>query len=494
MQKWAHAPAALLAAIDGEENHMNRTLLYASTGVFVGALGLAWLTHGTGVVKNDIERHVYIPDQLTMPLQVKASYNGQDIFFRYRWPAESPSLFHDLAKFEGGEWVRKFGSGAGSDPEDMIEDRVTMMVDDGSVPEFARYGGYITIGDRMRFFTNAASADEVKKHPYLGGKLKKSDVRKYLPATRSDINDWASVAPQEELDAQRKAGYFLDLWHWRAARSNPIAASDDENIFDFRSGDAGDGPFTTNWDPDKKQPRFMLDKDKVGRNALSWDDIRQRTLGFDDVYYISQDTAVPFDPNLAWQEGDVIPRVMLRQSSGSHGDIRPFGEARWRDGYWDVTLMRAMETGNLEDDKQFLDQGSYTVAMAVHRNGAEGRWHYVSLPYSLGLGRQAEIVAAKFSSGTPEWNQPWTDVTLFYPGQVSWPHLNSVKHAGSENIKKGVPVKYRHSEAQLAYYGIEAEFADSIRRQWLLTIAAGILLIGGFGFSLNRAINRQKGN
>jgi hypothetical protein len=73
---------------------------------------------------------------------------------------------------------------------------------------------------------------------------------------------------------------------------------------------------------------------------------------------------------------------------------------------------------------------------------------------------------------------------------VSWPHLNSSKHAGAESIKKGVPVKYRHSEIQLAHYGIEAEFADAIRWQWLLTILAGVLLIAGFGFALNLPARR----
>jgi len=30
-----------------------------------------------------------------------------------------------------------------------------MMVDDGSVPEFQRYGGYITVGASMRDFTGS---------------------------------------------------------------------------------------------------------------------------------------------------------------------------------------------------------------------------------------------------------------------------------------------------------------------------------------------------
>jgi hypothetical protein len=64
-----------------------------------------------------------------------------------------------------------------------------MMVDDGSVPEFARYGGYITIGDGMRFFNHEAKADEVKVHPYLGDKRTQEEVREHLPATRKNIND-----------------------------------------------------------------------------------------------------------------------------------------------------------------------------------------------------------------------------------------------------------------------------------------------------------------
>ena len=473
---------------------MQKSLLYLSIAVFLSVVGLSWLTHGSGVVRNDLGRRIFIPEQLTMPLQIKAAYNGQEIFFRYRWPTERPSLFHDILVFEGGKWIRKFGTGVGTDPYGMTEDRVAMFVDDGSVPEFARYGGYITVGDGMRFFTYQAPADAVKKHPYLGTVKKKADVRKYLPATRLVLDDWTSVVPQDELDALRKAGYFLDLWHWRAARSNPIGASDDEYVFEYRYGDAGKAPFSLNWDAQKQQPMFMLDRGKVGRAALLWDEIRQGKLRFDDVYYISEATAIPFDANHPWKDGDAIPRLLLHQPSGSHSDIRPSPQgARWNDGYWDVTLRRAMNTGNDVDDKQFVDRGTYTIAVAVHRNATEGRWHYVSLPYSVGLGRSAEIVAAKFSGDSPDWNQPWTDVTLFYPGQVSWPHVNSAQHAGAANVKKGVPLKFRHSEAQLAHYGVEAEFRTEIKRQWLLTMLAGVLLILGFGTALNLLLKSKQG-
>jgi len=471
---------------------MKRTLLYLAILVFVGVLGLSWITHGTGVVKNDVSRNIYIPKDLTMNLQVKAAYNGRDMFFRYRWPTQQPSIYHDMLKFEGGKWVQYGASVPGPQPQGIYENRLTMLVDDGSVPEFARYGGYITIGDAMRFFTNEAKPAEVRAHPYLGQKRNQVEVRKHLPATRSNIADWRSVVPEEELAALRKAGYFLDLWHWRAHRSNPIGASDDEYVFDARYGDAGKGPFTANWDPAKKQPKFMLDPQKNGgQRALKWEDLVQRKLGFDNVYYITEENSVPFDPAYAWKEGDVIPQRLLQKPTGSHGDIKVQGKAVWKDGYWDLTLRRAMDTGNPTDDKILVDKRVYNVAFAVHNNAYGSRWHLVSLPVTLGLSRDADMKAVRFDGDEPKWEQPWHEVTLFYPGQVSWPMLNSKRHAGAERISKGVPVKYRHTEIQLAHYGIEVEFREQIRRQWLYTLLGGVLLIFAFGFGLTSLLARK---
>ena len=472
---------------------MKRIALYAALALFIGALGISWLSHGTGVIKDDLSQNIYIPKQLTMPLQVMVAYNDRDIFFRFRWPARQPSIYHDMMKFEGGKWIRHGDSVPGPQPDGIYEDRVTMLVDDGSIPEFARYGGYIAIGDRMRFFTNEAKAAEVRAHPYLGAKRNQTEVRKYLPATRQNINDWASVVPEEELAALRKSGYFLDLWHWRAHRSNPIGASDDEYVFDVRGGDAGRGVFSDNWDAQKQQPKFMLDPQKTNQRALKWDDLILHKLGFDDVYFISEGTAVPFDANYAWKDGDTIPRRLLQRGDGSHADITVAGQGRWKDGYWDVTLKRAMDTGEPMDDKVMSDKRIYNLAFAVHRDAVGSRWHNISLPVTLGLGRDAELVGVRFEGNEPTWNRPWHTVTLFYPGQVSWPHLNSSKHAGAESIKKGVPVKYRHSEIQLAHYGVEAEFADAIRRQWLLTMLAGVFLIAGFGIALNLSMQTQQG-
>ena len=461
--------------------------------LLVGGLGLTWLTQGTGTVRDDPERNIAIPKTLTVPLQVRAAYNGERIFIGYRWPAERPGLLHDVLVYEGGKWVVKGRAVPGSQADGLHEDRVAMLLDDGSVPEFARYGGYVTIGDGIAGFTREADSEAVAAHPHLGGTLKQEDISKSLPNTRSDIGDWSSVRSAEVLAAQRRAGYFLDLWHWRSNRANPLGFSDDQMVAEIRGGDDGKGAAGTNWDGESKQPRLMFDAAALGYKALKWSDVAAGKIDQDSVYYLVEGQAVAFDPEAGWAEGDTLPRRFLRQPEGSKADITVHGQGRWSDGYWNVTLSRALDTGQPLDDKVLHDHGLYDVAFAIHRNATGGRWHYVSLPQTLGLGRDADIEATQFEGAEPVWANDWHEVKLFYPGQVSWPHLNSQAHAGADSIRRELPVQAHHNVDQLAHYGVEAEFADEIRAQWQHTLLAGLALIVACGFALNMALTRKKG-
>ncbi|XKE44179.1 ethylbenzene dehydrogenase-related protein [Halomonas organivorans] len=458
-------------------------------GGLVG-LGLAWITQGSGVIHDDPARNLYIPDRLTMPLQVKVAHDEERIWFRYRWPTERPHIYHDMLRYTDGEWVRHGASTVGPQPEGTYEDRVTMLVDDGGVPDFGRYGGYVTVGDRMRFFSDEAPAEAVATHPYLGETLGQTEVRKHLPETRRDVAEWDSIVDEPQLADQQASGYFLDLWHWRAGRSNAVGMSDDQWVGEHRHSDAGRGPYTTNWDAENARPQWMFDPEATGRHALRWEDVTAERVDFDGLYYLAESFAVPFDPDHDWQEGDVIPRRLLREGAGSRGDIRVAGDARWSDGYWNVTLVRDLDTGQ-PDDKAFASQGRYDLAFAVHRNATGSRWHYVSLPYSLGLGREADILASPVAEGTPDWSQPWVDLTLYYPGQVDWPLLIGEAHAGAEDIAAGLPVRAHHDERQLAHYGVEMEFQDAIQRQWALTLVAGLLLLAGLFIGLLPAFRRR---
>jgi len=447
--------------------------------LFSGALLVSWATQGTGLVHDDPERNISIPDTLTVPLQVQAAYNDTNMFFRYRWPSEQPGIFHDMLRYEAGSWVTEGRAVPGSQAQGLHEDRVAMMLDDGSVPEFSRYGGYIAIGAGLDGLTDSAP----------------EEVTKYLPATRNSMGSgaWDDRASDDVQAELRSAGYFLDLWHWRGNRSNPIGVADDQVIGASRSGDGGRGAYSTNFDNDAQQPRFMFDSTVAGYQALRWDDVLAGRITQDQAYALTPDNAVAYDPAAGWQDGDVLPRRFLRLPAESRADITVQGAGRWVDGYWDVTLQRLLDTGHPDDDKILRHLGRYDVAFAIHRNATGGRWHYVSLPFSLGLTQAADIVATRFEGATPTWGNDWTDVTLFYPGQVTWPFLNSSAHAGAASIARGIPVATRHTPEQLAHYGIETEFRSEIRRQWLITLLAGVVLIFGFGFAVSRSISNRKG-
>ncbi|PSF08851.1 ethylbenzene dehydrogenase-related protein [Marinobacter halophilus] len=442
------------------------------------ALGLAWITHGTGVIQNDPDRNISIPEELTMPLQVQAAFNDTHVYFRYRWPASQPHVLHDVLIYQNGEWIRKGGGMPGPNPEGFHEDRVSMMLDDGSVPGFDRYGGYIAIGAGAAGFTDEAP----------------EEVTKSLPGTRIDVTDWASVKSPETLNALREAGYFLDLWHWRGHRSNPLNLSDDQWVGEQRGGDSGTSPYTTNWDKDANAPKWMFNPETTGQFALKLDEIPGGQVGPDTPYFLSDSTAVAFDPEHEWQNGDVIPRRYIRQTEGSRGDIKVQSEATWKDGYWDVTLYRQLDTGAPTEDKILENQGLYSAAFAIHRNATGGRWHMVSLPVSLGMGREAQLQAMAFNGGQPEWGNNWKEVTLFYPGQVNWPLLISRAHAGAEDIEIGTPVQARHSERQLAIYGVEMEFNNEIISQWLLTLIAGLLAMLGVTIGLLSVFSARSTN
>ena len=238
----------------------------------------------------------------------------------------------------------------------------------------------------------------------------------------------------------------------------------------------------------------MFNPEVAGSTALEINAVIAGDVGFNDTYYLSAETAIPFDPNYAWENGDTIPRRYLRPTDGSRGDVVQPKKARWRNGFWDVTLERDMDTGNPLDDKIFRDGGNYDLAFSVFRNASTMRWHYVTLPVSLGLEQPAQLVAERVEPGTaPNWTQPWTEIKTFYPGQVTWGRLTDARqHPGADRIAARVPVAFRHSEEQLALYGVQMEFATEIKRQWILTLIASLSLIVGLGININMLMRRRE--
>lgn len=103
---------------------------------------------------------------------------------------------------------------------------MTIMIDDGKVPLFAQQGCWLTCHNGQRDMPKQFTGDEVKSNALLTA-IKKGDVRKYLPATRTDPSDWKTGKSVEEITKIKAAGGFVDLIQWRAHRSHAVGMADD---------------------------------------------------------------------------------------------------------------------------------------------------------------------------------------------------------------------------------------------------------------------------
>ncbi len=141
-------------------------------------------------------------------------------------------------------------------------------------------------------------------------------------------------------------GETIDVWHWKAHRTNPTNRAEDKHWVDLtgadeityegkqvlktRLADAGDGFDSGN--AEAGLPKYM-DKNDPGAN----------------VDFLFAD-AVPFDPNANWSDGDTIPGYILKEGTGSRADV--VAVSSYSNGIWIVEFQRSLITDN-PDDVQF---------------------------------------------------------------------------------------------------------------------------------------------
>ena len=335
-------------------------------------------------------------------LKVQAAYDSKNLYLRFQWPTNMarPGQMHNYLRFDGKKWgflggprsSEKVQSGA---QPPLYEDRLAIMLDDGSVPQFKEQGCWLTCHDGMRDMPDMASKQQVQAHPILGkGGLKKNDVRKYLPSTRTDDGaGWDKVIPPEEIAKLKAAGQFVDLMQWRAHRSNAVGMADDGYVLQYRLFDKGKKMFSWNVDKKTMTPKYMFNAAKVGIKSLTMADIGNTSKPH---ALIKEQNAVPYDPNAGWKKGDVLPGRLLTRTGteGSAGDNDQV-KGVWDNGVWTVEFARRLDTGHPEDDKILKQGGVYTIGLAVHDDNVTTRFHHVAFPLSLGIGVEADIEAVK---------------------------------------------------------------------------------------------------
>jgi hypothetical protein len=335
-------------------------------------------------------------------LAVQAAYDADNLYMRFQWKTnmDRAGQMHNYMRYDGEKWSfyggpRSSGAVKSGDQPPLYEDRLAIMIDDGSVPAFKEQGCWLTCHTGMRDMPDMATKDQLKPNPVLGDAgLKQSDVRKFLPSSRTDeLASWSETKSAEEIAQIKAAGGFLDLMQWRAARSNPVGMADDGYVLEYRLFDAGKNPFAWNVDRKTMTPNYMFDASKVGMKSLTVADVGDPSKPF---AVIREENAVPYDPNAGWKADDVLPgRLLSREDAAGSAADNDQAEGEWKDGVWTVMWARKLNTGHPEDDKILEEGKAYTVGFAVHDDNVTTRFHLVSFPVSLGLGAEGDIKATK---------------------------------------------------------------------------------------------------
>ncbi len=327
----------------------------------------------------------------TVPLTIQAAYDAEYFYLKASWPAKEAGIFHQYRIYRDGKWETYASHRGSQDVRDgkikaSYEDRFAVMLGDnqGRVAGFENHGCWVTCHSSMRDMPNEPGRDSVQAHPILGKDgMKLNDIRKYLLESRTGTDEaggWDKVKDRAALDAVKASGAYLDLWQWRGNRSHPIGYSDDSFVLEYRNADAGKSMFTGNWDGAKGHPRFMLDPAKNdGAVALTEAEFRDPNAPFP-----TDRNTIPFDPNHAWKDGDLMPsHVLITEPEGSRAALTSSGTHA--DDRWTITMRRKLDTG-FGDDVALVSGQTFPIGFAVHDDNVTTRFHHVSFPLTISLG------------------------------------------------------------------------------------------------------------
>lgn len=346
-----------------------------------------------------LEPHPVAGKRGSIPLTVQAAFDKENLYLKLFWPAKQAGAFHEYAVYRDGKWEtygthRNNAAVADGKLKASYEDRFTVMLGETSgVSGFASQGCWVTCHNDMRYMPDEPKKAEVEAHPILGSAgMKKSDIRKYLAESRSAMGPsggWDKIKPAAEVQALKAKGAFLELWQWRAYRSNPMRAADDGYVLEYRNFDAGKNPFFNNWDGAKNQPRFMFDPKKNGGRA----GLTEAQFRDPKAPLLTPKNRVPYDPGYKWKNGDLMVKYGAEAPEGSAADNAVAGT--FASGGWTLLWTRKLDTGN-KDDVAIRPGDAYPVGFAIHDDNVTARFHHVSFPRTLTLGgKEGDIKAVQ---------------------------------------------------------------------------------------------------
>lgn len=327
------------------------------------------------------------------------AHDDEFLYIKTSWApqAEKAGRMHDMFQWDGEKW-NSYGYDRVRNPENpLYEDRLSLMIDDGSVEQFEQQGCFMSCHAGERDL-EPATKEQVLALDVIGANgMKKSDIRKYLPESRTDGNSWDKPKSQEEIDNLKLLGQFVDLMQWRSTRSAGTASADDGNVFEYRNGDSGKSVFTWNMDKKAGVPKYMYDVDVMGFYAIERSDNEDLSK---DITLIEGVNTMPYDESKI-KPGQLIQGRYLRAAEGSAG--ANYGNAvsyfNTETKRYTVIFKRKLDTGFPADDKVMKEGGTYNFNVAIHDDSSTTRFHFVSFPFNLGIGEGArgDVISTRVS-------------------------------------------------------------------------------------------------
>ena len=244
-----------------------------------------------------------------IPVTIRALHSRDRIYFLLSWPDATPSDRHLQLEKTDRAWRVVSSAFAVDDERTYYEDKLALMLSNQSV-----FGAMRSI--------------HLGPHPL-----------------------------DDEQPPRHGRGYHftsdgsrLDIWHWKAARTNPLFQADDQFIGPPMPGTACEKRYTAGYREDPTlgggfAPNYSFFKRQLTPLRLPADIPRLQSRGWmrwsdGSPYSAAADTRVPV--------GTRIPGIIDRGPfTGDRGQVGARGQ--WRDGRWHLEMSRALDTGSPYD-------------------------------------------------------------------------------------------------------------------------------------------------
>ncbi len=142
-------------------------------------------------------------------------------------------------------------------------------------------------------------------------------------------------------------GESIDVWHWKAHRTNPSGYAEDKHWVDLTQADE------ITYEGEKALKTRLADTGSGFASGNVGDGLPKSMHKNDpgaNVDFLFKADAVAFDPNASWSDGDTVPGYVLTEGNGSRADV--VTRAIYSGGTWVVEFQRSLVTNN-PDDVQF---------------------------------------------------------------------------------------------------------------------------------------------